>query len=195
MSTMTDYCHPGHLLPSMALRLLGPRLTECATILDIGGGSGIVGHGVWSALGISSVTIVDAWPGYAARGDWKGRKGVKLVTARGTEALGLFGPHSFDIVQCCECIEHMPHEEGEQLLEHMRLIARHLVIGTCPNGYQHQDPDHEDAAQLEWRVNPHQLHVCGWTADEFIAAGYQIAGNPTLGAGCQLLPHLVIPRE
>jgi hypothetical protein len=53
------------------------------------------------------------------------------------------------------------------------------VIVSCPNGFSFQDP--AAAPHEPWAKNPYQKHVCGWTPEEFLEAGYSVfmnGGNP-----------------
>lgn len=183
---MSDYQHPSELLPGLG----GQRLGRVATLLDIGGGTGIVGEAGWKQLGVERFTVVDPWEDYANGVWWRGRPDVELVTLRGVDAYAMFGGDSFDVVQCCEAIEHMPKEEGHQLLEDAKRMAR-MVLLTCPNGFTVQDP--AISPQEAWSANPYQLHVCGWSAAEFWEHGYVVQGNPRLEPGCQLIAHWVRP--
>lgn len=139
----------------------------CKTLLDVGGGSGTVGESQWIKYGIETITVIDVWEGYRDK-PW-----VRRLDAR--FALKQFGEAAFDVVQCCDMIEHVPKEVGRQLLEDFKQLARRFVVFTTPTGYTEQDPEkHPEEA---WSRNPHQKHVCGWLPDEFLAAGYDVYMN------------------
>jgi ubiquinone/menaquinone biosynthesis C-methylase UbiE len=155
------------------------------TLLDIGGGSGVVGEDNWRKAGIGSITVIDAW-------DYRPTpRGVTFIVMDALDAITSFGYDSFDIIQCCECIEHLEKSSGHKLLEDMKRMARRAVILTCPNGYQEQSPEH--FPDEPWANNPYQKHVCGWSADEFHSHGFAVKGNPELEPGCQLVAYW-IPR-
>lgn len=78
-----------------------------------------------------------------------------------------FDPRSFDAVFCSEVLEHMSHEEGEQLLNKMSTWARKKVIITTPNGWILQDT---------YDNNQYQRHESGWITDELRAYGFKVQG-------------------
>lgn len=78
-----------------------------------------------------------------------------------------FGPKSFDVVMALDVIEHLPKEQGWELLDAMEATARNRVVVFTPNGYL---PQHE------FDGNPYQAHLSGWRAGEFQQRGYRVAG-------------------
>lgn len=77
-----------------------------------------------------------------------------------------FPDRAFDAVVCLDVIEHVPREEGFELLRKMEVLARKTVVVYTPNGFV------EQAAS----VNPWQRHVSGWTIDDFKSRGYATYG-------------------
>jgi hypothetical protein len=78
-----------------------------------------------------------------------------------------FGHGSFDVVLCCDLLEHLDREDGEKLLAQAEMVARHRVVILTPNGFVEQD--------ATWG-NPHQVHRSGWTAGEMQTRGYTVNG-------------------
>ncbi len=78
-----------------------------------------------------------------------------------------FAPKSFDIVVALDLIEHLEKSDGLQLLDMMEKIASKKVIIYTPNGFLPQG-DREN--------NPWQVHLSGWTAQEFSDRGYEVIG-------------------
>ncbi len=78
-----------------------------------------------------------------------------------------FGDKSFDIVVALDLIEHLEKNDGLLLLDMMEKIASKKVIIYTPNGFLPQG-DRES--------NPWQVHLSGWTVEEFEKRGYDVIG-------------------
>lgn len=78
-----------------------------------------------------------------------------------------FGRDSFDVVLCCDLLEHLDTRDGESLLEQMENVARSRVVVLTPNGFVPQG--------ATWG-NPHQVHRSGWSAHELRDRGYCVTG-------------------
>jgi SAM-dependent methyltransferase len=91
-----------------------------------------------------------------------------------------FRPDSFDAVLALDLIEHLPKEQGFELLAAMELVAREKVVVFTPNGY---------LPQGEKYGNPHQRHLCGWSVCDFVGLGYRVLGmngwRPLSGEGAE----------
>lgn len=74
---------------------------------------------------------------------------------------------SFDIVLLSDVIEHLPKEEGLELMRSAESLAKKRVIIFTPNGFLKQIPVDD---------NPHQLHLSGWQPQEMKRFGYRILG-------------------
>lgn len=85
------------------------------------------------------------------------------------ELVDTFGMDSFDAVIAMDVIEHLPKEQGWELLRQMETVARRRVIVFTPNGFL---PQVRSAVE----ANPAQEHVSGWTASEFRDRGYTVTG-------------------
>lgn len=75
-----------------------------------------------------------------------------------------FPNKSFDIVVLLDVIEHLPSEQGRNLLIRASEWAREVVFVTTPNGFLRQDP---------YDSNSYQEHLSGWTINEFQSLGFQ----------------------
>jgi len=164
-----EYEHPGTLVPK-----LGEPFGPFDSLLDVGGGGGTVGLGVWR---VSSIYVLDTFPPKTTPKNFRLGDALDLVK--------LYGAKSFDIAQCAEVIEHLPKEKGPLLLAALEAVAKRLVIITTPNGFSEQDPalsPHEP-----WADNPYQKHLCGYTPEEFAERGYSILLNGGPGIGAQII--------
>lgn len=80
-----------------------------------------------------------------------------------------FASKSFDVVVCCDVIEHVTKDEGYALLRDMERIARKRVIVTTPHGFVSQDG-------IDYYGNKLQDHVSGWRWWDFEDRGYRVIG-------------------
>jgi SAM-dependent methyltransferase len=78
-----------------------------------------------------------------------------------------FQPKSFDVVIAFAVLEHLPKEEGYEMIKKMEKWARKKVIINTPNGYVEQE---------EYDNNIFQEHHSGWTADDFKQLGFDVYG-------------------
>lgn len=78
-----------------------------------------------------------------------------------------FSEGQFDIVLACDVIEHLQKEDGWKLMERMEAIAKHKVIFYTPNGFLKQGDRYN---------NPWQVHLSGWTTEDFKSKGYRVTG-------------------
>lgn len=74
---------------------------------------------------------------------------------------------SFDAVILIEVLEHLPREDGEQILRKAENWARKKVIVSTPNGFIHQ---------IELDNNPSQKHLSGWNCKIMKKLGFEING-------------------
>lgn len=154
-----DFVHPGELVPMM----FGQSISNIKTMLDVGGGKGVVAQSYFEGRGIE-ITILDAWWEYPDR-----PKPSNLVLGDALDVVELFGEDSFDYVQATEIIEHMPKDDGRKLIKRLKKIARKKLLLSTPYAYLEQ-PVQEDG-------NPYQVHVCGWMPQEFEEMGLSIYFN------------------
>lgn len=72
----------------------------------------------------------------------------------------------YDVITALDFIEHVPKQDGRDILTRMEQQARRVIIVT-PNGYIPQLPDPN---------NPWQEHKSGWQAEDFLQRGYRVYG-------------------
>lgn len=154
------WMHPGELVPKLLSGI------TFSTMLDVGGGNGIVAHPFYNEMGCS-VHILDAWYDYVDDGVKRTKPG-NLTIGNALDADKIFGEQSFDVVQATEIIEHMPKVDGVKMVEVLKRVARKVLILSTPHGFLNQPAIHG---------NPFQVHVCGWVAQEFEALGIEIYFN------------------
>lgn len=77
-----------------------------------------------------------------------------------------FADREFDVAVCCEVVEHLRREEGVQLIQELKRIAK-MVIITTPNGYHMQG---------ELDANPFQKHLSGWYVRDLQRMGFKVRG-------------------
>lgn len=65
---------------------------------------------------------------------------------------------SFDVVTMFEVIEHLPKDEGEELIDKLKKICRKKLIISTPNGFVQQKAI--DGNEL-------QAHLSGWEVEDF----------------------------
>ncbi len=78
-----------------------------------------------------------------------------------------FQQKSFDCTIALDVIEHLMKEDGYLLLDKMESIALKKVIIFTPNGFIEQGDRFK---------NPWQVHLSGWTKDDFSKRGYKVIG-------------------
>ncbi len=78
-----------------------------------------------------------------------------------------FKNKSFDCVMAIGLLEHLEKKEAEKLIIKMENIARKIVIIGTPNGFVPQE---------EYGNNPYQVHLSGFTLNDFTIRGYKVLG-------------------
>jgi len=151
------YVHPAELWTNW----LNHRSPHSHTVLDIGGGNGILSFPHWVA---SNITLLDIAPPGGCMHNHIGR----VVTGDCESALELFGEKSFDVVQFTEVIEHLRKVKGRRMLEMLPKLARHALIITTPGGFSRQP------MVLN---NPYNVHISGWMPSDFTETGYKVHMN------------------
>lgn len=79
-----------------------------------------------------------------------------------------FSPKQVDACVALDLIEHLPKEDGFELIEGMERIARKKVIVLTPSGFLPQG--HTDAGDL-------QVHLSGWQPGEMRERGFKVMGH------------------
>jgi len=154
-----------HSFYTYGIKLLeGEILDDCESLLDIGCGS----HSPISKFSkrINYSVGIDAFE--PAINESKQQKihdeyylmDWKKITEK-------FQEKSFDCVCALDFIEHLPKEEGYQLIEIMERMAKKKVIISTPNGF---------LPQGIYYNNLLQVHRSGWDVDEMRRRGYHVIG-------------------
>lgn len=175
-------------MPWEHVQLLIPKLVrdtigDFSTLLDVGGGGGLVGCGYWPPH--IKVTCVDIFePQHTAFAQFYQMNALDIPT--------VFHPKSFDVVLCSEMIEHLTKEEGLKLIPILEAVASKMIIFTTPHGFLEQDPGKHP--EEPWAKNPHQKHLCGYEDEEFIERGYTVIqnGQDDGGAGYQIIAYKIL---
>lgn len=158
----------GTLYWSNRLGLVVPTLHSCLLRELVGMDSVLdLGCGPASPMG----KVAGGWK-VGVEGD---NASAQIARDRGTHDVILCGDisslcfpeRSFDAVVLLEVIEHLPHHDGERLLENAFRWARSKVIVSTPNGFWPQGP---------LGGNELQRHLSGWTLAELRARGMRVVG-------------------
>lgn len=139
------------------------EVRDCKTLLDVGCGAN---SPVQTFNRNLHCTGVDAFVPSIERSRAKGIHNA-YVQADVLKIGELFDPQSFDIVVALDLVEHLEKQDGLCLLDMMEKIAKKKVVIYTPNGFLPQG-DRES--------NPWQVHLSGWTAEEFRQRGYTVMG-------------------
>lgn len=161
------YEHAGSLIPKLAV-----PFAPFDSVLDVGGGPGILGHDFWiNDFNVPSTkfTVIDIWQQSC---------GVNFVLGDALDAVKLVGPKSFDVVIAADLIEHMHRERGLRLFTVLEAVARKFIAFQTPSGYLAQ----VDEAELK---NPYQRHLSGWDPEDFTSRGYNVILNGGASVGDQ----------
>lgn len=137
--------------------------------IDVGTGmTGIVGQHHWSRVAIDKHAL-DIYKIRDLPPDWRGH----IMDMR--EMRKHFDEQHFDVIQCCDCLEHIPEMDGHQLLEDFKAMARLAVFLFTPDGWY----DNTANKELYQPDNPHQDHQSAWTRGMLSEHGFEsrIWGN------------------
>lgn len=143
--------------------LLEREVKNCKTLLDVGCGSNSPVQTFNKNL---HCVGVDAFQPSIDRSHEKGIHDEYLKI----DVLDIqkqFGENSFDAVAALDLIEHLTKEDGNRLLDQLDAVAIKKIFIYTPNGFLEQG-DREN--------NPWQVHLSGWTPEEFIIRGYKVYG-------------------
>ncbi len=156
--------------PSQILTLLQVHsaLQGCESVLDIGCGPD-------SPLASFGFNRLVGFEGHAPSLQTAARKGThhQMVLGKVQDIDQHFEKAQFDACVALDVIEHLPKNEGLQMLQGMERIARKKSLVLTPNGFLPQG--HTEGADL-------QEHLSGWQPAEMRRLGYRVAG--VLGPKC-----------
>ncbi len=171
------YEHPGSLVPKLVFEAIGPF----KSLLDVGGGTGTVGNDAWLNAGVS-IAVLDIFP--------MTHTPHPFTNGNVLDAIKIYGEKSFDVVIACEIVEHLEKKDALRALDIICKLSRKLALVTMPNGFSVQDPEHDDAQGEEWKHNPWQKHLSGFTHEEMIKLGWSVylnAGTAEMPWGSQVI--------
>lgn len=166
--TASDRCIKFHTVTQHALEIdpiILSWLPNLAgkTVFDVGCGNGSLGMLMRGAPGGLDAHIVgiEAWPGNV---DFVQRFNIYDEVWHGDVRTMTLRP--FDVVVACEILEHLPRDDGEELLARIEQAAETIIVST-PNGPDLRGPK---------GGNPGEAHLSVWTIKDFRSRGYEVKG-------------------
>lgn len=94
-----------------------------------------------------------------------------LICEDALDCVSSLGDNDFDVVLCCDMIEHLEKEKGKRLLKEMCRVGGKVLVYT-PNGMFEQG---------EYGGNPYQKHLSTWREEDFVGASVVEKVNTKLG--------------
>jgi cyclopropane fatty-acyl-phospholipid synthase-like methyltransferase len=116
-----EYCHPQRFA-SFGYQVHEALSARPGSILEIGIGSGIVAQTL-RACGVQ-VTTLDLDP-------------ALRPSVAGSVTDLPFATESFDVVLCCEVLEHLPYERAEHALGELARVTRRRLLISVPDKTRH----------------------------------------------------------
>ena len=161
------------VLPSHRFTLIPKMLEGCESVLDIG-----CGRTSPVAFCRARYTVgVDIFGPYIDKSKSENRHDDYVLSDITAVE---FKPRSFDAVLCTEVLEHLPKEDGDELVGKMKRWATKRVVVTTTNGFCGNETVDD---------NDHQLHLSGWSVDDLESLGFKVKGirgwiglRPALGS-------------
>jgi SAM-dependent methyltransferase len=143
------------------IRALKRSLAGCQTALDVGCGSS-------SPLRFLTTLHLTGLDAYAPAIQEARERDThdELVVGDVRRIRDLFAGRRFDACVGLDVIEHLPKDDGWQLLDDLEQLATRRVVILTPNGFLPQRSRDGDL----------QEHLSGWTAEEMRQRGYQVIG-------------------
>ena len=92
---------------------------------------------------------------------------------------------SWDAVLMVDFIEHVPHDDGVEIIAHAQRIAKRAVVIETPLSFLPlvaEESVHIATPGVPDMLNPYQKHLCGWEVPELEALGFRcvVVHKPTL---------------
>lgn len=145
--------------------------TGIESIIDLGCGD------LWHTANLPGVTRhigVDIWLGQLKLAEekrpvigWEPICMDALAYAQGCQE------HYVDAVLAIDIIEHLPKDEGLELLDQIEWVAKKLVVCWAPLGMLERGPYNPDLTE-----NPYQVHLWGPEPEIFIERGWSVDIHP-----------------
>jgi len=121
-------------------------------------------------LSAKSITGVDIAPQYIAELK-KALPQVKGVVSDALAYIKKAKNDSFDVISLFDAIEHLTKEDGVELINECKRVARKHILLFTPEGYVRNEP--HNAWGIEG-ADHWQQHLSGWTMDELRNLGFTI---------------------
>lgn len=139
------------------------RDIEIRSVLDVGTGhSGVFDYWYWEGMNLEKKVCLDIKYIREDIPNWE----KVIADARNLP----FPDNSFDLVMCCEMIEHVPVEDHEKVLTELIRVAKKCVYVTSSGQSAHLGPEQERCEKL----NPHQKYIMIVSADLLEKFGFKI---------------------
>lgn len=142
-------------------RELEKHLKDCDSVLDIGCGGGTPIR----YIPFKRAVGVDLDKEYIERAK-KNKTHHEYHLADVRKVGSMFKEKEFDACVALDLIEHLTKEDGINLINQMKKLAKKKIIIFTPNGYMNQKDE----------AHPLQDHHSGWTAEEMKKMGFQVYG-------------------
>lgn len=141
------------------------------TILDVGCGINTPLDGI----GCRSYLGVDVWNRYLDHIKTK----YNTVKIDAINDLGFFMDKSYDVVVSLDMVEHLPKDMADNVILHLKRIARKYVIIFTPSQFD----TNEKAVPDAWNLGecPYQKHQSLFTRQEFEYNQFSLIPNPDNG--------------
>lgn len=154
----------GILDPFMMMNVLEIRalLLDCPKVLDVGCGCA----SPLQYLGLTQSVGIDGYEP-AINDARKAKTHSEFVVGDIRQLPNVFKPKQFDACVALDVIEHLPKEDGFQLIRAMESVAKKRIVFLTPNGFLPQR--HQERDDL-------QEHLSGWTAEEMKQLGFSVLG-------------------
>jgi SAM-dependent methyltransferase len=151
---------------------LSSSLSDCETVLDLGCGPS---SPIKSVKHLSYSVGVELFEPYLLESKRQGIHNKYICS----DIMSLsFDDNSFDAVILIDVLEHLPEEEGFELLRRVERWASKKVVVNSPNGF---------VKQMALDGNPFQEHLSGWDYSLMKNLGFHSVGL----AGLKIFRHEV----
>ena len=138
---------------------------DVESLVDGGCGRGIVGALMRIYRNASRTVGLDVWQPYINFCKHYKLYDELYVIELGKDPLP-FGNKEFEVATCVETIEHLPRNEGKELLTELERIAETVIVST-PSHFFRNDAFDE---------NPYERHLSRWTVTDFRERRYNVVG-------------------
>lgn len=162
--------------PELALRGViehAVGFEKIESILDVGSGhGGVYDYDFWTRARLKRRATCDIHSVRKMSRKWKTKAGVDVQKLADN-----YEPHSFDLVQCMEVLEHVP--DSRQALEQLCAVAKRLVLITSADelshGYDEFGNFAQDSTQARFeRQNPYQRYIRQPAVSDMLELGFEV---------------------